>query len=266
MEGREGFAEVNGARLYYEIAGAGHPLVLIHGFSLDAQMWNDQFDSFAHHYQVIRYDARGFGRSSLPADDSYLSGEDLAALLIYLGITHAHLVGLSKGGGIAVDLALTHPSLVDAMVLVASGLGGYQFSQEQIGAIKKIRSTAKSSGIQAAKDLWLKAPLFGPGMEKPAVATQLRQIITGYSGWHFINDDPAGMPDPAPAQRLHEVSAPTLVIIGDRDGHDSQAIAQLLSRNIPGARTEVMSGVGHMCNMEDTSRFNQMVLEFLAEF
>jgi len=62
---KKGFAEVNDTRLYYEIVGKGHPLVLIHGFSLNTKMWDDQFETFAKRYKVIRYDVRGFGKSAL---------------------------------------------------------------------------------------------------------------------------------------------------------------------------------------------------------
>ena len=76
-----GFAEVNGTRRYYEIAGAGRPLVLIHGSTLDTRMWDDQFDIFAQHYQVVRYDVRGFGQSALPTDEPYARPNDLKSLL-----------------------------------------------------------------------------------------------------------------------------------------------------------------------------------------
>lgn len=66
MRGRSGFADVNGTRLWYEVAGSGLPLVLIHGFTLDTRMWDDQLGTFAKYFRVIRYDVRGFGKSALP--------------------------------------------------------------------------------------------------------------------------------------------------------------------------------------------------------
>jgi pimeloyl-ACP methyl ester carboxylesterase len=69
MQTQQGFADVNGARLYFEMAGSGHPVVLIHGFTLDTRMWNDQFEVFAQPYQVLRYDLRGFGQSALPTTE-----------------------------------------------------------------------------------------------------------------------------------------------------------------------------------------------------
>ncbi|MEK7328872.1 MAG: alpha/beta hydrolase, partial [Chloroflexota bacterium] len=102
MQTHTGFAEVNGTRLYYEVAGSGQPLVLIHGFSLDTRMWGDQFETFARHYQVVRYDLRGFGQSAVPSNEPYTHADDLNNLLHYLKIDSVHLVGLSLGGGVAI--------------------------------------------------------------------------------------------------------------------------------------------------------------------
>ena len=109
MAPQAGLAEVNGTRLYYEVQGSGRPLVLVHGFSLDRRMWDEQFDVPAHTYRVIRYDARGFDKSDAPSGQRYLGVDDLAALMDHLGVAGAYMVGLSMGGGISIDIAITHP-------------------------------------------------------------------------------------------------------------------------------------------------------------
>ena len=81
MSVESGFAAVNSTRLYYELAGSGTPVALIHGFTLDTRMWDDQFQPLAEHYRVLRYDARGFGRSDLPTDEPFSPHDDLRALL-----------------------------------------------------------------------------------------------------------------------------------------------------------------------------------------
>src|SRR6266851_3278425 len=113
-----GFAELNGTRLYYEVAGEGHPLVLIHGGLVDRRLWDDQFDVFAQHYRVIRYDIRGFGNSDVPAGP-YSNYEDLYGLLKFLGVEKAYIMGLSMGGGIDIDFTLAHPEMVAALIPVA---------------------------------------------------------------------------------------------------------------------------------------------------
>ena len=90
------------------------------------------------------------------------------------------------------------------------------------------------------------------------------QIVSDYSGWHWVKQDPARTLDPPAIQRLDEISAPTLVIIGERDLSDFRAIADTLQQQIPGAKKVILTGVGHLSNMEDPKRFNEVVLDFLA--
>lgn len=178
---RQGMADVNGTQLYYEMAGSGRPLVLIHGFTLDTRMWDDQFETFARRYQVIRYDARGFGRSAVPAGESYAPADDLRALMSFLGVEHACVVGLSMGGGIAIDFALSYPEASDALVAVDSLLGGYRW-REFGASLASVWSAARQSGIQAAKEVWLSLPLFASAREQTDVASRLAQIVADYSG------------------------------------------------------------------------------------
>jgi pimeloyl-ACP methyl ester carboxylesterase len=195
------FAAVNGTRLYYEEAGAGPAVVLIHGFTLDTRMWDDQFPALAQRFRVIRYDLRGFGRSALP-DGPYSHVEDLRALLDHLGIAQASLVGLSKGGGVALDFALTYPGRTTALALLDTILGGHAWSAEGSGRDALVWQEAARGGIPAARASWLAHPLFAPAMRRPAVAARLHAIIGDYSGWHFVNPNPEQDISPPAAARL----------------------------------------------------------------
>ena len=124
-----GQVPVNGGKLYYEITGQGHALVLIHGGQLDRRMWDDQFRFFGSKYKVIRYDVRGFGNSPAAAEP-YSDKEDLAALLKFLKVEKAYIAGLSLGGRIAIDFAIAHPEMVDALVLAGPGLSGFSFNPD----------------------------------------------------------------------------------------------------------------------------------------
>lgn len=266
MHTHTGFADVNGTRLYYEMAGSGHPLVLIHGFTLDTRMWDDQFEVFAARYQVLRYDLRGFGKSAVPTDTPYPHPDDLPALMTHLGIEHAYIVGLSLGGAVAVDFAVTYPYATDALIPVdAALLGGYEWAVDAHWDRLFVLVKALEAGLQAAKTFWLQHPLFAPAREQPAVAARLAEIVEGYSGWHLLNEDPGRGLEPPAVQRLATINAPTLIIIGERDVADFHRIADVLQERIPGAMKVVMPGVGHMANMEDPERFNETVLGFLVE-
>jgi len=265
MQKQTGVAEVNGTRLYYEVAGSGHPLVLIHGMSLDTRMWDAQFEPFAHHYQVVRYDARGFGKSALPTGGSYAHTDDLKALLEYLEIAHAFILGLSMGGGIAIDFALAHPEATDALLPVDSRLTGWQPAPEFAAFLRAVRLRAKEAGIEAARAVWLSSPAFMPALANPEVAPRLAQIIGDYSGWHWLNDNPLRALAPPAVQRLDTLRVPTLIIMGERDFPDCHAIADTLHQRIPKAQKVVIPRVRHMSNMEAPERFNALVLGFLAE-
>src|SRR5947199_10851310 len=96
---QNGFAEITGTTLYYEVAGAGHPFVLVHGHLLDRRSWDEQFAIFAQRYRVIRYDQRGFGDSGLiTKGESYSDRQDLYALMKFLGIEYAYLMASSGVG------------------------------------------------------------------------------------------------------------------------------------------------------------------------
>jgi 3-oxoadipate enol-lactonase len=144
----KGFAEVNDTRLYYEIVGRGHPLVFIHGFSLDTRMWNDQFEVFAERFKVMRYDVRGFGKSALPiVGKQYSHIKDLKALLKQFGIEYAYVVGLSMGGVIALDFALEYSEATKALILLIPRFTGFENGQSSGANLmnqsrKKLKKTA----------------------------------------------------------------------------------------------------------------------------
>ena len=265
MQQKGGFPEVNGTRLYYEATGSGHPLVLIHGMGLDTRMWNDQFECFGQHHYIIRYDLRGFGKSSLPTAESYTDADDLMALLNHLGLECSYILGLSRGGGIAIEFALEYPEATNALILADSGLQGYEPSPETITQSNLFNLKVQESGVQTAKEFWLGTPLFRPALEKPDVAARLLRIISDYSGWHWINENPAQTSSLPAIERIKNISVPTLIIVGERDLSDFHAMADEMQQRIPNARKIIIPGVGHMSNMEAPNVFNETVLSFLAD-
>lgn len=264
MHIESGFAEVNGTRLYYEAAGAGDALVFMHGFTLDRRMWDDQFAVFFEHYRVLRYDLRGFGKSHVPTDQPYGHEDDLKHLLDGLNIERAHVVALSLGGQVAVELALQYPERVRSLVLADSTLAGVAFSPEWDAITGALFETGRTQGVQAAMQAWFDHPLFAATRQNTAVWMRVAQIVGDYSGWAFVNSDPAVSPQPPAVKRLHTITHPALVLIGERDVPDFQHVADLLAKGIPNAHKALLPGVGHMSNMEDPTGFNTLTLDFLA--
>lgn len=266
MVSETGIAKVNGARLYYEIAGKGAPLVLIHGFPLDASMWDLQFAAFARDYRVLRYDVRGFGRSSLPTDQPYSQVEDLHALVDHLNLGSVHLIGLSMGGQIALDFALAYPERTRTLVSVDSGPTGYSFSEEWNRLMEPIWRAPAGISVEEKKRRWLGHPMFAPALERQEVGDHMRRMVECYSGWHWERRNPVRWSTPPAAQRLEEICTPTLVVVGERDLPDIHAIADLLEARLPTVQRAVLPGVGHMANLEAPEQFNALVREFLAAY
>jgi pimeloyl-ACP methyl ester carboxylesterase len=264
MEMRQGFAAVNGTRLYFQVVGAGHPIIFLHGFAGDSRLFDDQFEVFAQYCQAIRYDLRGFGKSDLPNSEPYRHIDDLHALLEYLGISRVDLAGQSSGGAISIEFALVHPAMTRALILLDSTLGGFEHSREFEAWFAFLGAQANESGVEAAKARLLDTPFLESARAKADVARRLEQSFSEYSGWHWFNEDPQSSLEPPAIQRLEQIHAPTLIITGERTDPDLRSIADLLQARIPNARKFVLDRVGHVPNMEDPRIVNKIVLDFLA--
>ena len=265
IERTSGMLAVNSTHLYYEQAGSGHALVLIHGFTLNTQMWEDQFAVFDRHYQVIRYDMRGCGRSALPTEESFTAVDDLRALLDALEVSRTFVLGLSRGGSVAIDFALAYPERIGALVLVDPALRGWAWSEDFSHLMDVLEITAQTQGVEAARQRWLDHPFFLPARERPELAAHLARIVAGYSGWswlHASSERDADLPIPRP---LEQISVPTLLVVGERDIEEFQAIANHIASAIPQLTKRVLPGVGHMANIEAPEAFNEAVLHFLGK-
>jgi 3-oxoadipate enol-lactonase len=265
MTSESGIADVNGTRLAYEAVGEGPAVVFVHGFTLDRRMWDDQLPTLRERYRVVRYDLRGFGASACPEPgEPYTHADDLRALLTHLGIDQAAIVGLSLGGWVAHEFALTYPDSVRALVLVDSALRGYRWQDPKVAAtLETLYRLGAEGRLAEAKAGWLADPLFAGSHDVPGVVPRLAQMVETYSCWHLQHDDPHPPLQPPAMERLHEIAAPTLVVVGERDLPDFHAIADLLVARIPDARKVVLPGAGHMANMDAPEAFNRAVLAFL---
>jgi 3-oxoadipate enol-lactonase len=263
-----GFAEINGASLYYETAGTGRPFVMLHGHLLDHRQWDDQFSAFAASYHVARYDARGFGQSSLPAAP-FSHADNLLKLMQFLGLQRAYLTGCSGGGGTCIDFALQHPAMADALILVASNLDGYRLSPPLPPRLLAYFQARQRGDLEQALDLSLEAftdgPRREPGQVNPVARTRTRAMTAALLARAPVTEaEPHGLQPPA-LDRLAELRAPTLAITGAEDNSMLHDIAALLTAGIPGAKSVVIPDAGHHPNLEHPELFNQIVTTFLGE-
>jgi len=247
--------------LWFETSGEGEPLVLIHGFALDSTMWDKQFMQFSSTYKVIRYDLRGFGRSSRPVG-VYSHVDDLLHLLQHLGIASASFLGLSLGANVALNLALARPDSVKALIAASPGLAGHVWTQER--PPEAALAHARRHGVEPARDFWFKHELFARSRAIPEACAALRAAVQRYDGWHWENQNPM-RPFELTAARLGHIKTPTLVLSGDRDIQGYRDIAKIVAEGIPGADSSCFQTAGHMLNLDDPQRFNTEVVSFLKK-
>ncbi|HTP08883.1 MAG TPA: alpha/beta hydrolase [Anaerolineae bacterium] len=250
--------------LYYEIAGEGQPLVLIHGGLVNSGMWDDQFEVFAEHYRTLRYDVRGFGQSKSPT--SYFSNHsDLRDLLEHFGIERASVLGLSMGGGIAIDFTLAYPHHVAALLPVAAGLGGYHSTSN--AALRDEMNAAyergdKERAVELSLQVWTDGPYRTPDQVDRAVRERIRTMTTHTFDLPDVEQWLQRLEPPA-IDRLAEIHVPTLFIVGDKDVEDILKIGDRIIANVRGAQRAIIPNTAHHLNMEQPAEFNRIVLEFL---
>jgi 3-oxoadipate enol-lactonase len=261
-----GFAPVAGGRLWFETAGSGPAVVMLHAGIADRRMWDEQIGPFAEQYRVVRYDMRGHGQSDVPSA-AYSDRQDLAALLGYLGIERAWLVGVSGGARLATDTALELPSLVAGLVLAAPAVSGYTGWSERVRRSWREADAALEAGeiddaVEVSLRTWVDGPERTPDQVDPMVRARVREMQRHL----FSRPRPAAGSqrlDPPAIGRLGDISAPALVLWGDHDQPDIVAIAERLASEIPGAERLVIPGVAHVPNIEWPAEFNRAVFDFL---
>lgn len=251
---------VAGADLYYDIEGEGPTLVLVHGFTLDGRMWDEQVVALRDVATVVRCDLRGFGRSSEPeAGIPYTHTADLLALLDHLGIDSAMFVGLSMGGRVVLETALVAPERVRGLVLLDSVLNGVEWDAEAAQGMEDAERTAKTQGMAAARAIWLRHPLFAPACRDAELSRRLAALVEPYSGFHWTHEDPQARTGPDPIAMLEQIGTPTTVVVGDLDVPCFLTMADMLARRIPGAHRIDVPDSGHMVNLEAPDAVNALL-------
>jgi len=262
-----GVAKFGQSEIYYEVAGSGEPtVVLMHGGLLDCHMWDEQFELLAKTNRVLRYDASAHGNSTLPPD-VYWDHADLREVMNTLEIERAVLVGLSMGGKVAIDLALENPERVQAIVAVSSGLSGYRFESDFYLEYRDLMIQAWRAGefdavVEAFQRSWTDGPHRAPEDVDPEVREKVR--VMARNGLEHAME--GRLIDPPATERLEELALPMLMVVGELDLPGIHDIADRVVAANPNAELVVVPEVAHMVNMEKPDEFNELLLEYLAQF
>jgi len=268
VEIKADFATVGKGKMYFEMAGTGKPLLLLHSGIADHRMWAEQRSEFSRHFQVIMPDFRGYGRSPAP-NESFRHYEDIHGLIQHLRFTSVNIAGCSLGGKMAIEMAIAYPEMVSRLILIAPGMTGYEYRDKETLAKDAILEGLIASGKrEEVADMLVDIWVVGLKRDRETVDSAARALVR-----EMILDNYSSVTDQFPEtppgfdvmSRLVEIRAPTLVMIGDSDLPDMQSISQLVADRIRGAKRLLIPGAAHLPNLENSTVFNQSVIDFLVD-
>jgi 3-oxoadipate enol-lactonase len=256
----------NGISINYTLEGpASAPVVtLSHSLATNLSMWDPQIPALISRYRVLRYDTRGHGGTDAPEGPYSLEqlAEDARALLQALGIARTHFIGLSLGGFIGQILALKYPQMLHGLVLCdTSSRVPPEARPTWDERIKVTRTQGMEPHVEPTVGRWFTAPF----REKhPEVVDRVRPMIRATSPRGYIGccQAIAGLDL---TDRLHAISAPTLIIVGEDDPGTPVAASRTIHEKIRGSELVILKSASHLSNMEQPEAFNRAVTGFLSK-
>ena len=259
-----------GARLYYEMAGKGDPIILLHGHSLDTRMWDNQFKAFARHHRVVRFDFRGYGKSSPQTETfQFTHMQDLLTVMDSLHIDRAHIVGLSMGAFVAADLLALHPERILTCTMASGGLKTYKGPSEPMDSAESAKrdreiAALKAKGVERMKSEWLEQLIASGGSRRETMRRPLKAMIDTWTAWQPLHKEVRVIEarDAERVFRSHKTLVPTLILNGGTDGGKTLRRSWMLDY-LPNGTQQTLPDCGHMMNMEQPKLFNRTVLNFI---
>jgi len=264
------YLDLGDGQLYYEVAGKGAPLVLSHAAFLDSRMFDAVWEPLAEYFRVIRYDLRGFGKSS-PVTAPLSRRDDLERLLTHLDVTRAHLVGCSLSGEISLDLTLEQPQRSASLTLVGATPGGFELQGEAPRHMMEMIEAMQRGDIDRANELQIRIWLDGGYREAGQVdaalrkkALEMNRIPVAQNTYFIADAQPIHPPAPPAVTRLEAVTCPTWVVAGALDHPEVLRAANEMTQRIPHARKTIIESTGHVPSYEQPARFVKLLLDFLS--
>ncbi len=245
--------KANGIDLYYEIHGQGEPLVLIMGLRRNAEWWYCQIPALSEHFQLLVFDNRGAGRSDQPVMDYSISlfADDTAALMKGLGLSSAHVLGISMGGYIAQELAINYPEMVQGLILGCTGPGGSRavlMSPERLAKFTANKGLSPEDILRKDMDIYFSEGFIQgrPEKIKEFIEISMRYYQPPES---FLRQFAACQKHDTFA-RLHRITQPCLIMTGDDDPLVPPGNSRILKEMIPQSRLEFFPAGRHCFFME----------------
>lgn len=266
---QSGFVQVDGGKLYYEMAGEGETVVFVHAGFVDSGMWHGQFEAFAEHFRVIRFDMRGFGQSDV-ATGPVCRRADLHEVLTGLGVKEAHLIGCSMGGETVIDLALEHPEMVKSLVVISAVPSGFEMQGEPPPFLFEMMGAIQEGNLEYASELqiriWVDGMFREAGQVDSAVregASEMNLIAVKNGTWMVADFQPLTPLDPPAIGRLGKLTVPTLILAGALDHPEILRAADVMVTRIEGAEKVIIENTAHVPPMEKVEECNRVMFDFL---
>jgi 3-oxoadipate enol-lactonase len=260
-----GYIQVDSGKLFYEAAGKGENIVLIHDGVVHREVWDAQFPVFAKNYRVIRYDRRGFGKSPNPSAP-FSNIDDLNQLFIQLKLEKAVIFGMSSGGGLAIDFALKYPDKVKALVLVGAVVGGYGYTSHMFTRGGHAKNLAEIlADPQKTIEYFAREDPYEIYKENVKAKEKFLKLLEA-NPINLSNEKSTYLkrPDVIAVKHLGEIKVPALILTGEFDIPDVHAHAGVIEFGIPNARREIIYNSGHLIPLEQPDAFNEASLKFLG--
>ena len=257
-----GYIVIDDDSIFYETAGSGNVILLIHDGLLHQEVWDDQFSFFSKDFKVIRYDRRGYGKSS-PATGSYTHMDDLKTLYEQLEIDSAILIACSSGGALAIDFTIDYPQKVNGLVLVGAVVGGFSYTSHMSnrgGHLPESFENDLEESIYYVTDDPYAIYFKNTNAKKRAV-----EMIKNYPQRVYKRQKYTRRVPPS-YLRLNEIKTPTLILVGEFDIPDVHAHAGAINAGILQSRRLVLPNSGHIIPMEQPELFNETVMGFINSY
>jgi pimeloyl-ACP methyl ester carboxylesterase len=264
-----GFAPSGSARIAYEVEGAGPPVMLVHAGVTDRRAWWPVVEALKPTHTTLTFDQRGFGDTTFTPED-HSPVDDALAVLDHAGIEGpVAVVGCSMGGRLALDLTLARPERVSQLVLIGAACRGapgpdeWPESYREIGLALDAAEEAGDLDEVNRLEAWLW--LDGPSGPEGRVTGPPRTMFLEMNRWALGADDPGDeIERPSAWDRLHDITVPTLVLMGELDLEDVRATSEGLAERIPAATLEVLAGTAHVPHVERHPRCIEAIAAFLS--
>jgi pimeloyl-ACP methyl ester carboxylesterase len=268
IQSESGMADINGANLYYELAGQGWPFVMVHAGVADSRQWNNEFPYLVQRFRVLRYDMRGYGKSE-PVTGQFSHLQDLKTLFDYLELDGPFIMmGCSMGGGMAMDFALTNPQLVRALIMIGSAPSGLELDTPTPAKFEQAEQAYNDGDLDLVAELETQIWFDGEGRTPEQVDPAMRRLAYEMDRLALAHEAKrlgTKLPDSlVPAvERLHQLQIPVLVVVGTHDTPFLLAAADYMADAIPNARKALIQDAAHLPNMDQPAEFQRILTEFL---